>query len=1066
MHSKLKKLALITMPCVVSMALSACGGSSHHSSSSSPSAEVLDWAQTTGEYDTASIVEIDESAFPQLNEGCEVPQGALIVMGDVFDQYFSWIWNDSGNILGDDGPGWPGAEFTDNVLAACSEKIHWYAAPEGKSMEGFSVIVSNKGKPQTGDGNVFTQRKACLKITNETDGKGNNIAEFVTARECGVSVEGLPAEIPSDVYVMNNGAKVVNDGTILIYEREGKEETGYTIVTLLISGSNVTAETTGKYWFGEDESNAVVFKNGEKIKIGANVKVDDGEFKTTELHVSYGEGDDTVTSNYKIEKTFSTKDETCRLNKQDKTLGATYSSESTTFRIWSPASSDVSVTVDGATYEMTKASIDCYSDVYEVKVDGDLVGKTYQFTVDGKNVRDPYGRMVEGSKSNANIVMDLSKSEPEGGWVKSPELKNREDSIIYEVHVRDFTIDDTSGVDADKKGRYLGMVQTGTTYGGIKTGIDHLKELGITHVQLQPIYDYATCSDVDSQDNTCYNWGYDPWNYNVPEDRYSSVFGTDKYDLKIQEVKTMINEMHKNGIRVIMDVVYNHTFDKSVFENITSKYYNKDDLSGCGNSIDAVNNMVWMMIRDSLDYWVTEYHIDGFRFDLAGAFSMKDYSDWGVYLNKQHPDANLLVYAEPWAGGGGNVSDNSQTVRTGVMYTQDKDAHVGAFNNRIRNCLRGGSGNDAKTKGFIYNELNNDGDDNGSDENDSKEQLTKHNKECVFMGMKAGVRHEDATGTDEWSAQGFSDPEQSLAYITAHDNLALRDRIEAADITGEEVKKLQVYAHSILMAGQGMTFIHGGEEFGRTKAAAKNDTESPMHNTYKTTTGANDFKWDLKAGEWQKVNEAYAAYIKMRKDHPAFRMTTADQIFANVTLDDASTDSVVIININGQAVKDSWGKIKVVMNSTKEAAAVDNVEDWTKVADGYTVGDDVDQNSSAAPQAMSIWVIPADASAQQFDSMYVHGSFTGGTWPAAEMTYSDGKWLSAEYKCESTSEFKITTNTPEWNDSQTWGKDGEKTLKIGGGNVATGCTSSFKLSVDEKTMEWSLVEVASEAVIR
>lgn len=1073
MHSKLKKLALITMPCVVSLALSACGGSSHHSSSS-PSAEVLDWAQTTGEYDTASIVEIDVSALPALLEGCEVPQGALIVMGDVFDQYFSWIWNDKGNILGDSAA-WPGADFTDNVLASCSEKIHQYIAPEGKSIEDYFVIVNDGGNgKQTGDGNVFTQKRACLKITEPT-GDGKYKAEFVTARECGVSVEGLPAEIPSDVYVMNNGARIANDGTISINELSGKEETGYTIVTLLISGSNVTAETTGKYWFGDNESNAVVFKNGEKIKVGANVKVDDGETKTTELHVSYGEGDDTVTSNYKIEKTFSAKDETCRLNKQEKTLGATYSSESTTFRIWSPASSDVSVTVDGATYAMTKVAMDCYSDIYEVKVDGDLVGKTYQFTVDGKNVRDPYGRMVEGSSSNANIVMDLSKSEPEGGWVKSPELKNREDSIVYEVHVRDFTIDDTSGVDSDKKGRYLGMVQTGTTYGGIKTGIDHLKELGITHVQLQPIYDYATCSDVDSQNNTCYNWGYDPWNYNVPEDRYSSVFGTDKYDLKIQEVKTMINEMHKNGIRVIMDVVYNHTFDKSVFENITSKYYNKDDLSGCGNSIDAVNNMVWMMIRDSLDYWVTEYHIDGFRFDLAGAFSMKDYSDWGVYLNKQHPDANLLVYAEPWAGGGGNVSDNSQTVRTGVMYTQDKDAHVGAFNNRIRNCLKGSS-DDAEALGFIFDKENDGWDSNGTDENDN---ALKGNKACIFMGMKAGVRHADAKGTDEWSAQGFSDPEQTVSYVTAHDNLDLRDKIEVAGITGEEAKKLQVYTHSILMASQGMAFIHGGEEFGRTKAAAKNDTESPIHNTYKTTTGANDFKWDLKAGEWQKVNDAYVAYIKMRKDHPAFRMTTADQIFANVTLDEASTDSVVIININGQAVKDSWGKIKVVMNSTKEAATVANVEDWTKVADGYTVGDVVVQNSSAAPQAMSIWVTKADeATTKEIKSMSIVG--TTNSWDnnaPDSMTLKDDKWTSdKEYTLDQGSEFKFFTNgNTDWgNADEQLGLCGSDntTLKTntecggGAGNVKPEKTGTFKIVVDNKTLEWSLVEVASEAVIR
>ena len=496
MHSKLKKLALITMPCVVSLALSACGGGSHHSSSS-PSAEVLDWAQSTGEYDTASIVQIDESTLPAILEGCEVPQGALIVMGDVFDQYASWIWNDSGNILGDSAA-WPGEDFTDNVIASCSEKIRKYIAPEGKSIEGFSVIVNNGGNgKQTGDGNVFTQKKACLRITNESDGEGKIYkSEFVTARECGVSVEGLPSEIPFDVYVTENGTRVADGGTISINELSGKEETGYTVVTLLISGVNVSAETTGKYWFGDNESSAVEFKNGEKIKIGANIKLNDGDTKETELHVSYGEGDDYVTSSYKVKKSYSSKDDTCRLNKQEQTLGATYSSESTTFRIWSPASSDVSVTVNGATYEMTKASIDCYSDVYEVKVDGDLVGKTYQFTVDGKAVRDPYGRMVEGSNSNANIVMDLSKSDPEGGWEKAPELKNREDSIVYEVHVRDFTIDDSSGVASDKKGRYLGMVQTGTSYHGIKTGIDHLKELGVTHVQLQPIYDYATCSDA------------------------------------------------------------------------------------------------------------------------------------------------------------------------------------------------------------------------------------------------------------------------------------------------------------------------------------------------------------------------------------------------------------------------------------------------------------------------------------------------------------------------------------------------------------------------------------------
>ena len=541
----------------------------------------------------------------------------------------------------------------------------------------------------------------------------------------------------------------------------------------------------------------------------------------------------------------------------------------------------------------------------------------------------------------------------------------------------------------------------------------------------------------------------------------------------------MINEMHKNGIRVIMDVVYNHTLNQSVFGNITKKYYTQKDMTGCGNTIDAANNMVWMMIRDSLDYWVTEYHIDGFRLDLAGSFSMKDFSDWGEYLNRQHPDAKLVIYGEPWAADN-DVSEKliDNPVRTGRMHMQSEGAHVGAFNNRIRNCLRGGSGNNANDNGFIFDKLNKSGyDSNGTNEND---EALNTNRDCVFMGMKAGVRHANATGTDVWSAQGFSDPEQSLAYITAHDNLALRDRIEAAEISGDEAKKLQVYAHSILMAGQGMTFIHGGEEFGRTKAAAKDDKESTIHNTYKTTTGANDFKWDLKAGEWKKVNDAYAAYIKMRKEHPAFRMTTADQILKNVALDKASTDSVVIINIDGHAVKDSWDKIKVVMNSTKDAKPVANVEGWTKVADGYTVGDDVAQNSSAAPQAMSIWVTKADeATTKEIKSMSIVG--TTNSWDnnaPDSMTLKDGKWTSdKEYTLDEKSAFKFFTNgNTDWsnNDEQLGlcGSD-KTTLKTntecgegGAHDVKPEKTGTFKIVVDNKTLEWSLVDVASEAVIR
>ena len=935
--------------------VTACGGSGGGNGGSSTPAD--NWAQSTGEFDTAKIQTVIKV---ETKEGCDVKAGTLIVDDSNFNTYNLWAWNDNGNLNKD--VEWPGVDFTANVLKYCNDTIHTYTPTT--SMEGYSVIV-NDGTAQTGDGNVFTPEKPCLKITDLNDKKATG--SFVSATECGVTVGGDIQEIPNEVIIYNGNDIVSNGGIIKIDEVAGVDESAYTTLSLTLRGDGLDENATGKYWFGDNVDSAVSFKNGEKITIGKDVKVEDGATKEIKLSVAYTPAQNSeasvavatdatvadIVNVYTIKKTFSLKNEECRLNKQEQTLGATYTKESTTFRIWSPDTSDVKVTVDGVTHTLNKSNLDCYTNVYEVKVDGDLAGKTYQFTIGGVDARDPYGKMTAKGSNTANIVMDMKTTEPDGGWADRPKLKNREDTIAYEVHVRDFTIDPTSGVDDDKKGRYLGMVQPGTTYAdtGVKTGIDHLKELGVTHVQLQPIFDYATCSNVDSQDSSCYNWGYDPWNYNVPEDRYTSVFGTDKYEQKIKEVKEMINEFHKQGIRVIMDVVYNHTMDKTVLGGITQNYYLSKDTTGCGNTVNADQNMVWTMIRDSMDYWVSEFHVDGFRLDLVGAFATKDYSDWGEYLNKQHPNANLVIYGEPWA------SDNDtaeklvkEPVRTGRMHKTSKDAHVGAFNNRIRNCLKGSS-DDGKALGFIFNKTNDGWDGNGTDENDKPLET---NKDCVFMGVKAGVRHADATGIDVWSAQGFADPEQTVSYVTAHDNLALRDKIEAAGVTSgsAEAKALQVYANSIIMISQGISFIHGGEEFGRTKIAAGKD----IHNSYNTITGANDFKWDLKAGDWKSVNDSYAAYIQMRKAHPAFHMTTADKIFDNVTLDDASSDEVVIVNIDGESVGDSWEKIKVVMNSTPSAQTIAVPEGMVKVADGVTVGK-VENNTTAAPQAVSIWAV-------------------------------------------------------------------------------------------------------------
>ncbi len=945
-------------------ALSACGSDSDDSP-----AQADTWGTGTTVGSDPSKIEPVESEWPvEPGSACNVAAGTLIfnmsrTNGSYADRYL-YFWD--GTDQARPGPGWPGEQITSGVIdASCAAEVYGVAPSDITSVTvtdftGMNAIINDGNGQQTVDVNNFTPEKPCLLVEGP-DASGKNQARFVTATECGVTVDGQVQPVSGEVYVVNGEAKVAAGGEIKIDERAGNPVTAYVDLTLLIKGAGVDATTQGAYWFGDDPATAVPFTNGDIIRVGQDVQVTDGTTKQVQLHVQYApEGADPVEAVYTVVKTFTAeepKDPQCRQNKTEDPdhpgetmlLGAIWSPTETDFRIWSPDSSDVVVSIDGVDHPMTPEDVPCYTGVYEYDdTDGDLAGHTYQFKINGEPVRDPYGKMVASGSDTANIVMDMSQTEPDGGWVDAPALANREDTIVYEVHVRDFTIDETSGVDADKRGRYLGMVQAGTTYNGVTTGLDHLKELGVTHVQLQPIYDYATCSNVDSQDSSCYNWGYDPWNYNIPEDRYSSVFGTDDYVNKIKEVKTMVNELHKNGIRVIMDVVYNHTFDKTVFEKITSKYYLNGDLSGCGNTVNADKDMVWKMIRDSMDYWVTEYHIDGFRLDLVGAFNMSDFSDWGIYLNRTHPDATLVIYGEPWTGSSDDPDQVVTTgVRTGRMWTQDPEAHVGAFNNRVRNCLKGSSDN-GDNLGFVFNKENDGWDTNGNDEND---QPIQGNAACVFMGAKAGMRHADATGTDEWSAQGFSDPEQTVTYITAHDNLALRDKIEAGGKTGEEARTLQAYANSILMTMQGIAFIHGGEEIGRTKAAAGAD----IANTYNTTTGANDFKWDLKAGDWKAVSESYAGYIGIRKAHPAFRMTNADDIFANVTLDPNSTDEVVIIDINGAAVGDSWSQIKVVMNSSSAAAAVAGVDGMTKVTDGMLTSG-VAQDTEAKAQGVSIWV--------------------------------------------------------------------------------------------------------------
>ena len=580
-------------------------------------------------------------------------------------------------------------------------------------------------------------------------------------------------------------------------------------------------------------------------------------------------------------------------------LGAYYTSSATTFTIWSPDSGNVKVVVDGQEYTCEKnfkvdGSYPDASNIYGVTVAGDLHLKEYQFKINGKDVRDPYGKMVKyeaedaksGAKdtrtengasitsycgSNVNIVMDMSATDLSGGWAARPALNKREDAIVYEVHINDFTADSTSGVSSGKKGKYLGMVETGTTYSGVKTGIDHLKELGVTHVQILPFYDFGTRYNAST--NEIYNWGYDPVNYNVPEDRYAT--DPADYIARVKEVKEMINEFHKNGIRVIMDVVYNHSFRKEMFQNISGKYYTSGDLSGCGNSTNSGVPMVSRMIRDSLEYWVDEYNIDGFRFDLIGIFHTEEVRKWGEYMNNtKFSDRTLLMYGEPW-NGYATDHEEGQKVRMSQV-SRLGNAHVGVFNGKFRESIKGD--NDKGGKGYMFNSMGGFG-------------SSAWNVSVGLRGSGTGLGS-DSEGM--WTRYFTADPEQTINYISAHDNYCLYDKITTSGASGDYAQRVSKFGTGIVLVSQGIPFIHAGDEMLRTKK--KGSHSQHAHNSYMWGSQMNNIDWS-----WKKNNIGFFNYhrdlMALRRENDGFRGASSGNVGRTET--DGNAVKYYVQNSNG-----------------------------------------------------------------------------------------------------------------------------------------------------------------------
>lgn len=612
-------------------------------------------------------------------------------------------------------------------------------------------------------------------------------------------------------------------------------------------------------------------------------------------------------------------------------LGAVYTAEKTSFRLWAPTASEVVLNLyekgDGDCLIQTCAMMADEAGSWVYELDGDNAGVyyTYSVTVNGvtQEAVDPYAKAV-GVNGNRGMVINLDSTDPEG-WDKDEHVTvpANTDAVIYEIHVRDTTIDESSG--ATNKGKYLGLVETGTTNAdGISTSIDHMVDLGVTHVQIMPMYDYATV-DETKLDTPQYNWGYDPKNYNVPEGSYSS----DPYngEVRVKEVKEMVKGFHDNGVGVIMDVVYNHVFsaEDSCLQKVVPDYYFRKDGaaftngSGCGNETASERSMMRKYIVDSCVYWVNEYHVDGFRFDLMGCIDQETMEAVREALNEIDP--NIIVLGEGWTGGTSGLGYNEQMIK---QFTY-RVPGVAAFSDDIRDAIKG-SVFDSVDNGFISG------------------------KDGQELGIKYGVVA--ATENDQIDYKAYKksvgywagEPGQCITYSSCHDNLTLWDKIyySAPNANEEEKLAMNKLSAAIIYTSQGVPFMLSGEEMLRSKPV-EGEEGTYSHNSYNLNDYTNSMKWDsLSDATIADMNEYYKGLIEFRKAHGGLRMSTTEEIQQNLHFVDVEQKNVVAYTIDNSPNGETAEKIMVVYNGNPSATDIALPEGaWDICINGQKAGTEV-----------------------------------------------------------------------------------------------------------------------------
>ena len=582
-----------------------------------------------------------------------------------------------------------------------------------------------------------------------------------------------------------------------------------------------------------------------------------------------------------------------------------YTPSVTSFHLWSPNADEVRLMLyeeaEGGHAFQTHHMKLGDDGTWHVDVNEDLKGKFYAFNVKMQDewLGDTPGLFAKavGINGHRGAIIDMVQTNPTG-WEndRKPVLRSVADVVVYEMHHRDFSIDASSGI--EHKGQFLALTEQGTqSPEGLTTGIDHLKELGVTHVHLLPSYDYASIDEHTFKDSH-YNWGYDPQNYNVPDGSYA----TDPTQpvTRIMEFKQMVQALHQAGIRVVLDVVYNHTYNAatSAFEKTVPGYFYRmkpdgtfANGSGCGNETASNRPMMRKFMVESVLYWMREYHLDGFRFDLMGIHDIATMNE--IRQEAQKLDPQVLIYGEGWAAETPQYAADSLAMKANIA----RMPGIAAFCDEMRDGLRGPWDDDKKgafLAGFPGHE------------------------ESIKFGIVGAISHPQVKMDEvNYSNKAWAqEPVQMMSYVSCHDDMCLVDRLRTSvtDLKGNDLEKLDMLAQTAVLTSQGIPFIFAGEEVMRDKKF--------VHNSFQSPDSVNAINWHNKA-KYQWVFNYYKGLIAMRKHHPAFRLGSAELVRQHLEFLPVEGSGVVAFRLKDHAGGDAWDNIIVVLNARREIAKIE-----------------------------------------------------------------------------------------------------------------------------------------------